>query len=85
MEIDFDTLVDEINKYENGEMTEEEIINFFQGLVDSGMAWSLQGHYGRRACLLIEEGFIEPPSDWLVLGNLDYRGCADIKNLKGDQ
>ena len=59
MEIDFDTLVDEVNKYENGEMTEEEIISFFQGLVDSGMAWSLQGHYGRTAVSLLKEGLIK--------------------------
>ena len=78
-------LVNKIIRYESDQMDTEEEINFFKELIDTGTAWSLQGHYGRRACLLIEEGFIEPPSDWLVLGNLDYRGCADIKNLKGDQ
>jgi len=59
MEIDFDTLVDEINKYENGEMTEEEVISFFQGLVDSGIIWQLQGHYGRTAVSLLKEGLIK--------------------------
>ena len=49
------TLVDEIIRYENGDMTDEEVIIFFQGLVNTGLAWSLQGHYGRTAEALIEE------------------------------
>lgn len=52
------SLVDNIIKYENDEMTEEETIEFFQGLVNTGLAWSLQGHYGRVATHLIEEGLI---------------------------
>ena len=52
------TLVDEIIRYENGDMTDEEVIVFFQGLVNTGLAWSLQGHYGRTAEALIEEGLI---------------------------
>ena len=52
------TLVDEIIRYENGDMTDEEVIIFFQGLVNTGLAWSLQGHYGRTAEALIEEGLI---------------------------
>ena len=52
------SLVDNIIRYENDEMTEEETIEFFQGLVNTGLAWSLQGHYGRVATHLIEEGLI---------------------------
>ena len=46
----------QIIRYENGELTEEEENEFFQELVNSGMAWKLQGHYGRTATNLIEEG-----------------------------
>lgn len=45
--------------YEMGNMSETEIIKLFQDLVDTGMAWSLQGHYGRTAMRLIEAGLVE--------------------------
>jgi hypothetical protein len=48
--------VDDIMRYEDGEMEEDETVVFFQGLVDSGLAWQLQGHYGRTAAALIEAG-----------------------------
>jgi len=50
-------LVDKIIAWESGEMTEEEVIKFFQELIDSGQAWTLQGNYGRMAKNLIEAGF----------------------------
>ena len=49
-------MVGDIIRYENGTMTEEETILFFQELINSGLAWKLQGHYGRTAAALIEEG-----------------------------
>jgi len=50
--------IEDIVKYENDEMSRDEEIVFFQSLVDSGLAWSLQGHYGRTAVRLIEEGVV---------------------------
>lgn len=52
-------VIDKIIQYENGSMSEEETIEFFQELIDSGMAWKLQGHYGRTAAYFIEEGNCE--------------------------
>jgi len=42
--------------YESGNMGYDEAVEFFQGLIDSGMAWTLQGSYGRTAKSLIESG-----------------------------
>lgn len=56
--------VDDIIKYESGELTQSETVELFQKLVDSGHAWKLQGHYGRVANILIEAGLVIPrPSD----------------------
>ena len=47
-----------IRDYESGLLSEDQIIDGFQVLVDTGLAWSLQGHYGRAARALIEAGYI---------------------------
>ena len=54
-------IIDRIMQYEAGEMLDDnEIIALFQELVNNGMAWKLQGHYGRQAKALIEQGYIVP-------------------------
>lgn len=52
--------VDKLIAYENGELSEDETIDLFQELVTSGLAWSLQGHYGRTAAALIDAGLVLP-------------------------
>ena len=47
-----------IMDYEGGELSEDEIIAGFQHLLDSGLAWSLQGSYGRAAKALLDAGLI---------------------------
>ena len=38
--------------------SEEQVIEAWQYLVDTGLAWSLQGWCGRTAAALIEEGVV---------------------------
>jgi hypothetical protein len=51
-------LTTRIIEFETGEATEEQVIELFQYLVDTGLAWSLQGTYGRNAEALLEAGVI---------------------------
>lgn len=54
------TLTDRIIAYENGELENvDEVVDLFQDLVDSGLAWTLQGSYGRIAARLIQAGEVK--------------------------
>ncbi len=45
--------------YECGHLDDKGTIRLFSELLKTGMAWSLQGHYGRTASALIEDGWLE--------------------------
>jgi len=51
--------IDMIIAYESGELLAEDTLKLFAELIRTGQAWSLQGHYGRCASNLIEEGYID--------------------------
>jgi len=51
------TMLNQIIAYEQGELDALDIIDLFQELITSGMAWKLQGSYGRTAKALIEAGY----------------------------
>lgn len=51
-------LVGQITLYEDGQLDEESVVALFQHLVDTGLAWSLQGSYGRMAEQLIRSGHV---------------------------
>ena len=51
-------LTERIVAYEQGELDEQQTIQLFQELVDSGMVMHLQGHYGRFAAQLLQAGLI---------------------------
>jgi hypothetical protein len=50
--------IDGIIAYEMGELDDDETIQLFQTLVDTGMAYQLQGSYGRTAASMIEAGLV---------------------------
>ena len=54
-------LTSSIIAYESGELSEDEAIALFQKLVDTGLAWQLQGSYGRFARDLITAGLVHLP------------------------
>lgn len=58
-------LVDQIMEYEMGMLSDPETLEMFSEMVRSGTAWSLQGHYGRTATSLIEDGWLNREGDIL--------------------
>tara|TARA_Y100000114_G_C11718760_1_gene307360 strand:+ start:593 stop:772 length:180 start_codon:yes stop_codon:yes gene_type:complete len=51
-------LNDLIARYESGTMdTTEDLIEFFQRIIDTGLVWQLNAHYGKTAKALIEQGY----------------------------
>ena len=51
-------LVSMIMDYESGELKVENMLVLFAELIKTGQAWTLQGHYGRTASTLIDNGYI---------------------------
>ena len=55
-----------IMDYENGEMDNVEVLDFFQHLVNTGIINHLQGSYQRVATELLSQGMIDHPSGFKV-------------------
>lgn len=51
-------IINQIMAFEDGQLEYDQVINLFQSLVDTGLAWQLQGRYGRMASALIKQGTI---------------------------
>jgi len=49
-------LVGTIIAYESADLDDDAVFDLFQHLIDTGLAWSLQGDYGRTAASLINAG-----------------------------
>jgi hypothetical protein len=52
-------LIELIMAYEDGTLTDPQILELFSQLIKTGQAWSLQGSYGRMARNLIEAGYLD--------------------------
>ncbi len=59
-------LIDKIIDYEQGTLSEKETLELFSELVRTGQAWTLQGHYGRTAKALIDNGFLDGDGEILI-------------------
>ena len=42
-----------------GDISDIDMLHLFANLIETGMAWSLQGHYGRNAQAFIEQDWID--------------------------
>lgn len=54
---DFD-MVGAIIEFESGTLSAEGTLDLFAHLIKTGMAWTLQGSYGRAAAAMIENGVL---------------------------
>jgi len=64
-------LTQQIIDYESGDLSTEKTIELFSILIKNGMAWSLQGCYGRTARHLIDIGILNEA------GEIDYEQLAE--------
>lgn len=55
-----DSDIDAMIAWEQGELSDDDTIMLFQRLIDSGLAWQLQGCYGRQAMRMLEAGVCMP-------------------------
>lgn len=60
-DFDVNNTLDFLMAYENGDLSDQEILDGFQSLIDNGLVWRLQGHYGRVASALINQGYCNDP------------------------
>jgi len=58
--------------YEDGELDFESTVEGFQHLIDTGLAWQLQGSYGRTAMSLIEAGECSDPREVQRNASIDF-------------
>jgi len=57
-------IIDYIMDYEMGNMSDLDTLKMFSELIKNGMAWTLQGHYGRTARSLINNEYLMDNGDF---------------------
>lgn len=74
-----------IMDYEEGNLSEKEQVVLFSNLVKTGMAWSLQGAYGRQAKRLIDAGYLDKSGKILKMPEGAAKGeDSDLKKEASD-
>ena len=76
--------IDYIIDFESGDLEDDKTIALFQYLVDTGLAWSMQGSYGRTARSLIEAGLVYRANDLNRPGVIEVN-VIDIKALSSGE
>ena len=56
--------IDYIMDYEMGNLSDLDTLKLFSELIKNGMAWTLQGHYGRTARVLIDNEYLLDNGDF---------------------
>jgi hypothetical protein len=64
--------IDTMIAFEQGELDDISTVNMFAKLIKTGMAWQLQGFYGRTASALIENNIINQQ------GEINYEALDEI-------
>lgn len=73
--------LDRMILWEEGRLPWPDAVDFFSDLVTSGLAWSLQGTYGRTAQALIDSGYLDEYGAVLTYGEdaiQDWRDGQDF-------
>tara|TARA_X000001388_G_scaffold36282_1_gene25659 strand:+ start:905 stop:1129 length:225 start_codon:yes stop_codon:yes gene_type:complete len=65
-------IIDYIMDYEMDQLDDFNTLKLFSELIKNGMAWTLQGHYGRTANKLIESEYL------LANGDINEGKLEDI-------
>lgn len=58
-------VTEKIIQFESGELLPDEVIDLFSELIRTGLAWELQGMYGRTAKDLIHMGYLSDEGEVL--------------------
>ena len=60
----------------------DQVIEAWQTLIDTGLAWQLQGWFGRQAQRLIEEGYCLPAKESRLLKAAKALGKIEFITVK---
>lgn len=64
-------MLDRIIDYESGELSSDDTLSLFADLIRTGLAWTLQGSYGRTAKHLIDAGYLSTTGE-VLLQDIDH-------------